>query len=73
MMSSRSVFDYKLCVKCNKELAETSISLCKNCKPKREYNRTLSKSQGKAHLRKFELSTASCSKKFASEISIPGI
>jgi hypothetical protein len=49
-----SAVSYKPCIKCNKGLSKSGDIYCKNCKPKREYNRTLSKSLSKVYLGKFE-------------------
>ncbi|KXN66283.1 hypothetical protein CONCODRAFT_20312 [Conidiobolus coronatus NRRL 28638] len=57
-----SVVDYRPCIKCNKGLSKTGDIYCKDCKPKREYNRTLNKSQSKAYLRKFEVNSSSYGK-----------
>ncbi|KXN66591.1 hypothetical protein CONCODRAFT_11515 [Conidiobolus coronatus NRRL 28638] len=45
---------YKICDKCSKGLSKDYDSICKDCKPKRVYNRTLDKSLSKKYLHKFE-------------------
>jgi predicted amidophosphoribosyltransferase len=50
---------YKICNKCKKELSRTGEDVCKECKPKRLYNRTLDKGLSKKYLHKFETKTFS--------------
>jgi hypothetical protein len=54
-----SVVSYSPCIKCKRGLSTTEESFCKDCKPKKESIRTLSKSQSEAFLRKFEANISS--------------
>jgi CRISPR/Cas system CMR-associated protein Cmr1 (group 7 of RAMP superfamily) len=68
-----TVVNYKPCIKCNKGLSKAGSIYCKNCKPKKDYNRTLNKSQSKAYLRKFEVGNSTNSKEVVKGENLLGI
>jgi hypothetical protein len=72
MISINSCVAYKPCIKCSRGLAKADNTLCKDCKPKKESIRTLSKSQSKVHLHKFELNFPSSGKEHVKNEYVPG-
>jgi hypothetical protein len=64
---------YKICDKCSMGLSKDYDSICKDCKPKRVYNRTLDKSLSKKYLHKFETKNSLYFRRALKETNISGI
>ncbi|KXN66593.1 hypothetical protein CONCODRAFT_11517 [Conidiobolus coronatus NRRL 28638] len=62
---------YKICDKCKKGLSIVGDYVCRGCKPKREYNRTLDKSLSKKYLHKFETKNISSNRSDMLENKFP--
>ncbi|KXN66595.1 hypothetical protein CONCODRAFT_11519 [Conidiobolus coronatus NRRL 28638] len=73
MSSISSAVVYKPCFKCNRRLVRASDTFCKDCKPKKESIRTLSKDLSKVYLHKFETNATSHIKKYNKETYVPNI
>jgi hypothetical protein len=68
-----SAVNYKPCTKCNKGLSKADSTLCKDCKPKKESTRVLSKNLSKIYLHKFDTNNFSNKKELHKVVSISGI
>ncbi|KXN66592.1 hypothetical protein CONCODRAFT_11516 [Conidiobolus coronatus NRRL 28638] len=71
MSSNNFMLSCRLCRECREEMASAGISVCKNCKPKREYNRVLDKSLSKKYLLKFENKSSSNKKEIIQKTKVP--
>ncbi|KXN67181.1 hypothetical protein CONCODRAFT_19798 [Conidiobolus coronatus NRRL 28638] len=69
---SKLVVNYRPCVKCNKRLSKVGNIYCKGCKPKKEYNRTLSKNLREIYLSKFDINNPSHGNEHAKVANMPG-
>jgi hypothetical protein len=67
------VVNYKPCIKCSERLSKINGAFCKDCKPKRENNRALSKSLSKAYLSKFNANNYLYCNKNVKVVNISGI
>jgi phage FluMu protein Com len=68
-----STVTYKPCTKCNKGLSKADSALCKDCRPKKEYNRTLNKNLSKIYLHKFDTNSSSNRKELYNVSNISGM
>jgi phage FluMu protein Com len=68
-----SAVAYKPCTKCNKGLAKTDSTLCKDCRPKKESNRTLNKNLSKIYLHKFNTNNSLNRKELHKVANVSGI
>jgi phage FluMu protein Com len=71
-VSFNALVNYKPCAKCNKGLSKADDTLCKDCRPKKESNRSLSKNLGKIYLHKFDTNNFSNKKELHKVVNISG-